>query len=302
MARVNFSLRIGRRGPQFEARTQAFMGKLDQSTMATFERRAAEMIGVGAGRLAGVKVEHKLEVVIPRVQQEIKADLERYARSALKFFFSRKSSTSKQDLVINLTELMGSSSGFSSNFAITGNTTNKVLTWAPLAKSTIETKRNRGDPNPTTYFVGSGQLKADMQTQLPKFFERVLNPGIRVTFRKEYSKDSALKDKMVPIADIEVVVATQNKAGLAGVAFMRGQLTTPGPMKSTLLRNYLEEQIDVLADDIIVKLENRGSRKSRVKNPRRQRPWVEAAMSFWVLNRLPLVFQQSVKKHIKDQI
>lgn len=346
MAEVKFSVRIGRRARNdaFDSRVAAFKGKVKD--IDTFRANAAQMIGIVVKNSATGLIEEKLRVQIPKVQEDIRADLEKYARSALKFFFSRRSSTGGQDLVISLSNIMPTAgSGFGSKFARSQGKNEGVLYWAPLAQSTLQRKRARGQ-DPTLYFVGTGQLQSDMQTQLPKFFQRVLDPAVVVTFGKP-RQDPPIRGVAQPIvrvAEIELVVATANRAGLAGISFMRGQLSdltrdADGRLrnaltKNTLLRGFLEDQMDVMANDIVRKLENRrrtkltGGRAFRFKkstrgkikgragsfkrlrggiaapvtreeNERTQRPWVEASMSFWVINRLPAIFSNSMRKRIK---
>lgn len=251
----------------------------------------------------------KVERAVDKIDAAILQDMRRYVSTAVKYFTSRVTSTSGTPLRIDLKavdkDAAYSKVGFQSTLRYR-DLEGATLAWAPLAPVTIRRKRVKGNLN---YFINKGNLKKDLGEMLPRFFEAILNPHIKVTYyldkdltrasRAMYTPNGSNTRRARPtkFMTIEAVIGTTRAKGLApsNVSFLSGSITPTKRLERMVLREYLLSRIDELADDVVVKLENAPTRRAPKKQ---KRPWVEAAMSYWVLKRFPQVLYASLDRHL----
>lgn len=226
---------------------------------------------------------------LPAINTDIYKDLDRFASTAMRFMFSRQSSTSGGELIFNLNDPtmsgMGSAIPFISGLT-TGNSSvsfrNQVMSWKTLAKKTLAKKR----PN-TTYFVYTGKLKWELLDEgvFSQFMKDVLKPGLKY---EEIEDEAPLTKAKHKIGRLSVFVAASKKGqNLANMPFLSSGKVSAG-QDQTLIARYMGEEI--------------ANKLTNARHPGHARPFVSPLLGYWVLNRFPFVVASAVERQLKVQI
>lgn len=236
------------------------------------------------GKASRVGTERVLKV-LPKVQEDIYADIDRFAQGAMKFMFSRKSPRNGGDLRFSLSSPLADGRGSITPFVSASRSisaSRALMSWPALSKSMLQKKR----PN-TTYFVFTGKLKWELDDEgvFASFMRDVLKPGIKYETVEE---EQAVTKKIRKIGRLSVFVAASKKGqNLANMPFLASGAVSPGADQSLISR--------YLGDEIAVKLTN-------ARYPEKKRPFVTPLLGYWVLQRFPYVVASSLERHLKRRI
>lgn len=283
MANIGLSFLIGRNRSNLFGK--ANVSALDNPATQVVKKRILEEI---LERSSAVTTERVYEVFksgkyIKKVEDNLYKDIEIYVRSAVQFFTSRESPLSSGITlrVPNVGAKTRNSSGFTQK-----STPGESIFWPALSRGTIQRKGHN------KFFKDSDKLATQLRSLLPGFFHEIINPRIEVEVLKNVVNPRN-KEK-ITVANVQVKIATANTKGLSKVPFFSGKVTKNNGVQLQLLTDYLFRQLDNMGEDILTKLANTDIHNKRPKD-RKQRPWVEQSMSFWVLHRLPAVFDKTMR-------
>ena len=231
-----------------------------------------------------------------QIKADVEADLDSYIKRALAFFLTQispnPSATAKRDKgyshrVIKFNDLgVGRPAFFSSRrvkprgaqTASRGPT----VTWAALSPETIRKKRREGKPA-LTFFHDTGELATLLRTRLGEAFKNLLAFDIDVD-RVDARGPRLVNVKLLPGRRV-------TSAGLAALIGPDQALQTTGNNRQ--LVNMLQAANLSARERLVEKLTNGvGSKK------RPERPFLQPVLGYWLVNRLPYIFDNAVAKYV----
>ncbi len=277
-----FRIRI-RVGPDYTrggSRTTGFSGTSNAATELVYNT----VLKRALGRAQHVATD-KLLAALPKVQEDISADLVRFSQGAMRQMFTRQSPRNDSPLRFILSSPLVDGRG-STNPFVSGqrsiSSARSVMDWPALAKATLRKKR----PN-TTFFIHTGKLKWELDDEgvFAQFMRDVLKPGL--SYEVLEIEDNITKKKQT-VGRLSVFVAASKKGqNLSNMPFLRTGQVSAGADQSLIAR--------YMGEEIAMKLTN-------ARHPDKKRPFVSPLLGFWVLQRFPFVVASSLERHLNLRI
>ena len=225
----------------------------------------------------------RLLAALPGVQQDLYTDIDYFAQTAMRFMFSRQSSTVGNDLQFMLNFPTQSGRGSAIPFISGGiakiPSGEVQMAWKALSKSMLTKKK----PN-TTYFVFTGQLKWELLDEgvFSQFMKDVLKPGIKYQVIEE---EAPVTKQKHTVGRLSVFVAASKKGqNLANMPFLKTGVVSPGD-DQTLIARYMGEEI--------------ANKLTNARHPQNKRAFASPLLGYWVLKRFPFVVESSIKRRLK---
>jgi hypothetical protein len=223
--------------------------------------------------------------------RDVERDLSKFGRQVANYFTRiespntssrRKRGPSPAETIqINLTGLGPAATdgaGFTVNRRFRRERPVTAIRWAALSPRTIRNKRH------TTYFINSGELKQALVEGLGPAFVGLVNPAISIEKTESGDKVARIRALMNP-------------------RFRTGLLADRGAVgdrygSEKLILSYLKTANQEVT---LAKLANLGRIMEGTDTHfnRPHRPFIQPALAFWVLSRLPVVFGGAVNKALK---
>jgi hypothetical protein len=237
-----------------------------------------------------IAAEKKIEAMQQDIVTNLESDLTKFAQMASAFFFSRRALEGTSRMVtiqappsFGLKDFESKSGNFIYRWRTrqTGN-----LLWPGLATSTMRKKRRKGGAGATTFFIYNDVLRQEMASAFGDLIGKLFEPT--VTFSRATERDAKtgrfVKGNSVGKITIRVF------RNPADSSFFSDALSSgnwaDAPNDTRLLTKYLSVQV-------AEKLNN--YHKGGVNT---KRPWVGPSVAYWLINRMPTVIANSVKKSL----
>jgi hypothetical protein len=243
-------------------------------------------------------VERVLEAIVANeaaIVRDVTRDAERFGGQAARVFTRVKSSPggtvsiSLDDISQRTGTLVSSTDRMSSR--LKGKTT---VEWLALRKATVDAKRRRmrqkrrkkaarSAGEPETFFVDSGALRATLTDFLGPAMALLVDPKILV--RRGTRKVTATMSVMAQASGRE-------KAGLTYQTLPQAYGGATATGSESLFIRYLK-RAGAKDTNLGAKLENPNGR---------HRPFLQNTLVYWISNRMPLVFEKSLKTALAKRV
>jgi hypothetical protein len=250
------------------------------SNPATVALAAKKMTLNAAQERANLIAREKTVERLGAVQDDVRNDIEIYAKQMLNFFFKLKSHPDgKTPLRIQMPHFEREEA-FKSAFTSLGVANpDLTLTWPALSTHTIKNKKGS-----TVYFVHSGDLLDRLVSEFAPFLRNVMAPTVSFVAADDDSK----------VGKVQISVLTAKKGqNLSNLRFLKPPAGNAGSLNSLLGlggddRSLIARYVDAEVAD---KLTNFGRPQKR--------ELVSPIIGYYVLSRFPTVVANSLSKHFK---
>lgn len=280
---------------QINVRAGGNRGSATESTPAFIAQRVVDAL---RKQIEAKGTERVLEAIITHQEaiiRDITRDALRFGDQAARVFTRVKSSTagtvsiSLDDISKRTGTLVSSTDRMSAR--LKGRTT---VEWLALRTKTVEAKRRRmrrkrgkgarkSAGEPETFFVDSGALRETLTSFLGPALALLINP--KITVRRGPRKVTATLSIMAQASGKE-------KAGLTYQTLPQAYGGGSAAESESLFVRYLK-RAGAKDPHLGAKLEN----------PRgRHRPFLQNTLIFWISNRMPLVFEKSLKAALSKRM